>query len=93
MFGVINWNDIGVVAAVMSAAVVVGTTVSKTVRDRMTKARDSGRRLDQLEIRLFGLPPDPATGAKKLDGEFDRIDNRLEALPGQIIAELRKNGG
>lgn len=61
----------------------------KTVQSRLAAPRVAAQRIDLLEIRLFGLPEDPKTGAKKLDGEFDRIDKRLDDLPGEIITALR----
>jgi hypothetical protein len=87
----IDWTAVGAIAAVAGGVVVVGGAVAKTVSDRISRTRIGTRRLDMLEIRLFGLPPDPDTGAKKLDGEFDRIDKRLDELPDQIISALKSD--
>ena len=91
MLGAANWDAIGAIAGVIAVAFVVGGATRKTVGDRMGRSRAGARRMDLLEIRLFGLPPDPQTGAKKLDGEFDRIDKRLDELPGQVIAALKSD--
>lgn len=69
----------------------MGGAVGKTISDRIARSRGGARRLDILEIRLFGLPPDPETGAKKMDGEFDRIDKRLDALPGEVLAAMKND--
>jgi hypothetical protein len=88
---VADWNAIGAVAGVIAVVLVVGSAAGKTVATRIGRSRAGTRRIDLLEIRLFGLPADPNTGAKKLDGEFDRIDKRLDELPGQVIAALRND--
>lgn len=88
----INWTAIGSIAGIAGVLVVIGggvVTTSKGWRDRREQAKN---RLDRLEIRLFGLPADPESGAPKIPGEFDRIDRRLDALPAQIIAQLNQNG-
>lgn len=85
-----DWSAVGAIAGLIGVGLVVGGAVVKTVRDVMGKSRSGARRIDLLEIRLFGLPADPDTGAKKLDGEFDRIDKRLNDLPGEVIAALDK---
>lgn len=91
MLGTIGWDAVGAIAGVTAGVFVVGGAVAKTVRDRISRTRVGTRRIDLLEIRLFGLPPDPQTGAKKLDGEFDRIDKRLDELPNQIITALKND--
>lgn len=80
-----DWNQIGAVAGVLSFIAVLGTAVVKVVQNWLGEKRHEHNRVDLLEIRLFGLPADLQTGAKKLDGEFDRIDRRFDELP-QIIA-------
>jgi hypothetical protein len=50
----------------------------------------SRRRLDILDIRLFGLPEDKESGAPGIPGEFDRIDRRIDELPARVAEELRK---
>lgn len=91
MLAVWDWNAIGATAGVIAVLLVVGGAVVKTIQDRIGRARTGARRLDLLEIRLFGLPADAETGAKKLDGEFDRIDKRLDDMPDVIISKLREN--
>ena len=86
-----DWNAIGALAGVVAVVLVVGSATRKTVATRMGRSRGESRRMDLLEIRLFGLPADKDTGAKKLDGEFDRIDKRLDELPGQIISALKND--
>ena len=86
-----NWAALGAIAGIVGVVLVVGSATRKTVQDRIARSRAGTKRIDMLEIRLFGLPPDPTTGAKKLDGEFDRIDNRLKDLPAEIIAALKKD--
>lgn len=92
MLGSIGWDAIGAIAGVCAGIFVVGGAVVKVAQGWILKGRAGARRVDMLEIRLFGLPPDPETGAKKLDGEFDRIDKRLDALPGEVIAALKNDG-
>jgi hypothetical protein len=86
-----NWDAVGATAGVLGFCAVLGGAVVRTVKSWMGERRVGNRRVDMLEIRLFGLPPDPVTGAKKLDGEFDRIDKRLDALPGEIISALKSD--
>lgn len=95
----LDWNAIGAIAGVLAGFVVVGGAVVKVVKTWLeTKSAPTHRlerlekRLDRFEIRLFGLPADPQTGGRKVDGEFDRIDRRLEDLPDQIITALKNDG-
>lgn len=89
MLGSIDWNAVGAVAGVIGAALVVGGAVVKVVQNWIGDKRVATKRLDRLEIRLFGLPADPDSGAKAMPGEFDRIDKRLDDLPDQIISALK----
>lgn len=89
MLAALDWNAIGATAAVVSVVIAVGAAVVKTVKNYLKGPRLETKRLDLLEIRLFGLPADKDTGAKKLDGEFDRIDKRFDELPGLITAAVR----
>jgi hypothetical protein len=93
VFGTVDWGAVGAVAGVAGVLIVIGGAVVGVGKNWMGDRRLGRRRIELLEIRLFGLPPDPVTGAKKLDGEFDRIDKRLDALPGEIIEALRTGTG
>ena len=87
-----NWDALGAIAGVIAVALVVGGAARKVVGDRIGRSRAGTRRIDFLEIRLFGLPPDPQTGAKKLDGEFDRIDKRIDEIPAKVVEALKHDG-
>ena len=87
-----DWNAVAALAGVAGGVVMVGGAVARVTRTRMDRSdapRKQKERLDMLQIRLFGLPADPSTGAPKIDGEFDRIDKRLDALPKEIITALK----
>jgi hypothetical protein len=84
VLGTVNWDAVGAIAGIVAGLFVVGGAVVKVGQGWLLRGRAGARRIDMLEIRLFGLPPDPITGAKKLDGEFDRIDKRLDEMPDQV---------
>ena len=89
----VDWSAIGALAGVGGFIAVLGGATVTAAKSRATNpknVKNVAKRLDNLDIRLFGLPADAESGAKKLPGEFDRIDQRLDELPGAIIAELRK---
>ena len=84
-----DWAAVGAIAGVVAAAMVIGGAVVRTAKDRMEGSRSQKTRLDRLEIRLFGLPADPVSGAPKVDGEFDHINQRLDA----ILAGVQNGNG
>lgn len=89
MLASVDWGAIGALAGISSVLLVIGGAVVKTVRDRIQGTIKDRSRLDKLEIRLFGLPADPDSGAPKLPGEFDHVYQRIDALPDQIVERLR----
>lgn len=82
-----DWGAVGAVCAAISLFIVVGAAVTRITRNYFRSS--ASVRMDKMEIRLWGLPADQETGARKVDGEFDRIYGRLDALPDQIAAKLR----
>lgn len=86
----IDWSAVGGTAGAFSALYIVWRSVVTITERFITGKRKDRSRIDLLEIRLFGLPADPDTGAKKLDGEFDKIDKRFDALPGLIKQAVKE---
>jgi hypothetical protein len=97
VFAATDWSAISAVAGIVAVVLVVGGAVSRSTRNYFGTRRREVTRLDKLEVRLWGMPADPGSGARKVDGEFDRIygafdvvNGRLDELPEQILDKLKK---
>jgi hypothetical protein len=80
----LDWTGIGTGVGIVAGAVVVGGAFVRSTRSYITVRQGASARLDRLEIRLFGLPADLKSGARKVDGEFDKIDQRMDRLDGRF---------
>jgi hypothetical protein len=75
-----DWNAIGAGAAVLALLLAIGGGAARVTRTYFGRKREGNDRLDRMEIRLWGLPEDPRTGARKVPGEFDRVYARFDEL-------------
>lgn len=92
MLAATDWNAIAATAAVISVIFVMGGAAVRVSRNLLTARRAPQREIDTLKtdlsllnIRLFGLPRDLSTGAAAVEGEFGRLDRRLN----EVLAAVR----